>query len=322
MKKIVGSIVPLVLALLLIFSVVAHVSPGVFGEGFKDSKVKSTIDHGFDEVEAFLDNLGYFATHNGEWPEGKEKSVAQGDDNPDGGKVVISGGSREVGTPRTEQKGGKVPGPALNTDGTPKEVDGGTLMLDPNNGKMGTIKDAKGTKTTYAPDPEQPFNGAQCGGGATGAVKSLAPNSWSVPAVGQSASLISGNPSQYIPNAPTGVWYNQSAPVGSKQGATVEAGHVNLTEAPAMLSPWGYLHKLHSCDRIFQSDSAGKVTEYVVTDLYTVPQSQLPAQSDMFRSDGPPALYMVTCSGRYIGDAGGYNMYYDRNLVVKAVPVS
>lgn len=158
------------------------------------------------------------------------------------------------------------------------------------------------------------------------------PNTWSIPQLNQTAKVTtSGHNGQLIElpfnNAGDGTMYADGAKLGATQGAILEGGHVN--KAPDLsLSPWGYLHKLKGCEHVYQADETGETHEYVVTDVWTVPHEKL-VDTEVYRTDGEPALYMVTCSGPRVGDSGetadggtASLGFYQDNLIVKAVPVS
>ncbi|MCP3425182.1 class F sortase [Rothia sp. AR01] len=182
--------------------------------------------------------------------------------------------------------------------------------------------------TKQAPAPERTYRASTCDlapqRGAT-----PAPLSWEIPAIGQRAGFQpsgKNGASIELPDAPAGTIYADDAPLGAEHGAVLQAGHVDyapgvLSEAGGELSPWGYLHQIPECSHVYQADEAGTVHEYVVTDVYTVAQDDLPAQDELFRLDGDPALYMITCSGPSVEDAGGaFAFNYSHNLIVKAVP--
>jgi hypothetical protein len=60
----------------------------------------------------------------------------------------------------------------------------------------------------------------------------------------------------------------------------------------------------------------GEPLDYEVTDVQRIPQAVLPTD-EIFREDGPHQLVVITCGGRYLPDAGGY----EDNIVVTAQPV-
>ena len=87
------------------------------------------------------------------------------------------------------------------------------------------------------------------------------------------------------------------------------------------LSPFGHLHKIRPCEHITATDEAGRPHTYAVTDLYTVPQSEIES-TGIFTRSGDPGLALVTCSGPSVGDTGTtIGFAYRYNLVVEAAPV-
>lgn len=196
------------------------------------------------------------------------------------------------------------------------------------------------TGVLFAPKPVQEFRHATCDTVVStraqnhDVVDSLGVSSWVVPGVHDkklspvsarvSLSGFDGEP-MVLPSAPDGVLYASGAQLGDAEGAVVEAGHVNFDDGRD-LSPWGYLHRVGKCEHVFQKDSLGRVFEFVVTDVFTVPQHGLESLGELWRADGEKALYLVTCSGRSVGDdgsSGGNTLLFDYeyNLVVRAVPV-
>lgn len=195
------------------------------------------------------------------------------------------------------------------------------------------------TGLLFAPKPAQSFRDATCDYTPTPAapqeVGALGTSSWVIPRVHNnklepvsSTVSLSGfdNEPVRLPAAPDGITYAPGAQLQDTTGAVVQAGHVNYSDGK-QLSPWGYLHKLSPCERVFEKDATGKTYEFVVTDLYTVPQHELEDAHDLWRRDGEKALYLITCSGTSVGDDGtreGNTLLFDYeyNLVVKAKPVN
>ena len=183
------------------------------------------------------------------------------------------------------------------------------------------------TGVLFAPKPVQEFRHATCDTVVStraqnhDVVDSLGVSSWVVPGVHDkklspvsarvSLSGFDGEP-MVLPSAPDGVLYASGAQLGDAEGRD--------------LSPWGYLHRVGKCEHVFQKDSLGRVFEFVVTDVFTVPQHGLESLGELWRADGEKAVYLVTCSGRSVGDdgsSGGNTLLFDYeyNLVVRAVPV-
>lgn len=193
------------------------------------------------------------------------------------------------------------------------------------------------TGVLFAPKPVRQFRGATCDltprdGGDT--VRGLGDNTWVAPGVKDKAlnpvtahvtPAGAGGAPIVLPSAPEGIVYADGAQLSDTTGAVVEAGHVNYDDGKD-LSPWGYLHRVGECDHVYQKDTDGRVYEFVVTDVYTVPQKELETQGELWRKDGEKALYLVTCSGRSVGEDGTtventLLFDYEYNLVVRAAPV-
>lgn len=205
---------------------------------------------------------------------------------------------------------------------------------------IGTQVLSDGTERLYVTLPSQQFRDAQCDLTPTSLPSAPVtldaqnqawgqPNSWTIPAISKSAPIQESDKTLSIPDTRNvGVNYTLGAHLGDSSGAILQAGHVNYTDSPTQLSAWGYLSHVKACDSVFSTDAQGKVHEFKITDLYTVNQYDF-INEDLFRKDGDLALYLVTCSGPYVGDAGqtagGSNwiyMGYRYNLIVKAVPVN
>lgn len=201
---------------------------------------------------------------------------------------------------------------------------------DPDNHVQRTTQDEK-----LAPAPEKTYDGTTCRAEHTKPAK-LDPGTWSVPATKLTAPWHTDThgTSPQLPDAPEGIRYQPSMPLNATRGATVLAGHVDhapgaLSAAGGELSPWGHLHEVKPCQRLDVADETGTTRSYVVTGLTTVPQHELtpsdgepsPWAKKLFRADGPRTLYLVTCSGPSVADAGGaFQFHYANNLIVTAVP--
>lgn len=188
-----------------------------------------------------------------------------------------------------------------------------------------------------APAPEKTYAGTSCRAKETRPAK-LDPGMWSVPEQNLTAPWHTDThgPAPQLPDAPDGIRYQPSMPLEATRGATVLAGHVDhapgdLSAAGGELSPWGHLHEVKPCQRIDVADETGTTRSYVVTGLTSVPQEELtPANGGasewskkLFRADGPRTLYLVTCSGPSVADAGGtFQFNYANNLIVTAVPAA
>lgn len=178
---------------------------------------------------------------------------------------------------------------------------------------------------TYAPRPATEFRAQSCDLSPQAPARMPARGQLTVPNINIEVPVgISANLSA-LPEAPQVVRFDASAPLGSPQGKTVIAGHVDYTPAPGdsgtnKLSPFGQLHTASPCDHIYAADAEGKQREYVLTDMYTVPQDQIEA-AGIYTTTGAPKLVLVTCSGPAVKDAQGDDLFaYRYNLILEAVP--
>lgn len=141
----------------------------------------------------------------------------------------------------------------------------------------------------------------------------------SVSSIGLKAPLISttAKPNGYLelPNPPDATWYQQTQPLGSDQGKTLIASHVDLGFGRE--APFNRLHKIQKGALIDVVGLDGMEHTYKTSSLAIYPHNALP--DSIFDVDGSPQLVLVTCSGPYleIGDAD----YYEYNLVVTADPI-
>ena len=151
---------------------------------------------------------------------------------------------------------------------------------------------------------------------AEGLVSRTAGASLSLPRVGISAPVHSvglDRGTMAIPDDPGRVgWLDRSAGFGDLVGASVVSGHVSSrSDRPGAL--WRLRH-VRVGDRV-RWTSAGRTETFEVRRLHRYPRrAGLPA--DLFRTDGPRVLHLVTCARR-VRLGGGF--HYTDNLVVTAV---
>jgi LPXTG-site transpeptidase (sortase) family protein len=118
-----------------------------------------------------------------------------------------------------------------------------------------------------------------------------------------------------VPEEPGKVgWWDGSSYVGDDYGSTVIAGHVDTLDRGV-----GFFVRLWEAEvgeRIVVS--AGNARQaYTITKLRQVPRTDLVDDEEVFAVDGPPRLVLITCTGEFRPERGGYS----RNLVVVASPV-
>ncbi|RBY85387.1 class F sortase [Blastococcus sp. TF02A-26] len=116
-----------------------------------------------------------------------------------------------------------------------------------------------------------------------------------------------------LPERPTVLgWYAAGAVPGSPAGTAVLAGHIDSAVYGA--GPLEGLLELAMGDPVTVTDEAGRTHAYVVSARTSQPKSALPPE--LFRTDGPPQLALVTCGGEFDERTGSYA----DNVVVLAVP--
>ncbi|MGY1703857.1 class F sortase [Geodermatophilus sp. SYSU D00697] len=117
-----------------------------------------------------------------------------------------------------------------------------------------------------------------------------------------------------LPERPTVLgWYAGGAVPGDATGTAVVAGHVDSAHYGA--GPMEGLLSLREGDVVEVTDAAGGTHRYAVASRTSIPKSALPPE--LFRTDGPPQLALVTCGGAFDERTGNYT----DNVVVVAVPV-
>ncbi|MBG6184741.1 LPXTG-site transpeptidase (sortase) family protein [Arthrobacter sp. CAN_A214] len=196
---------------------------------------------------------------------------------------------------------------------TSTDEDGVTVTYS-RQGYVGTTDDG----LTYAPRPVAEFRAEACDLSSKEPAQVPAPAQLAVPGIGVEVPLGTSADLSSLPDAPEVVHYEGSALLGFEQGKTVIAGHVDYVAGK--LSPFGQLHTIAPCDHIYVTDAEGQAHEYVLTDMYTVPQEQV-EDAGIYTMTGDPALVLVTCSGPSVSDAGGNELFnYRYNLVLEAVP--
>ncbi|MFI1377075.1 sortase domain-bontaining protein [Streptomyces longwoodensis] len=119
-----------------------------------------------------------------------------------------------------------------------------------------------------------------------------------------------------VPRDPRRVgWYRFSPRPGASGGSSVIVGHVDSDDRG--LGVLVALAEVRAGDRVTVQRADGSRVDYRVVSRRTVAKEAL-AASGAFRSEGPAVLTLVTCTGPYLPDRGGYR----NNLVVTAVEAS
>ena len=140
----------------------------------------------------------------------------------------------------------------------------------------GTAPSASDTVAT-APAPSDQFTNATCSAPETIESPNLEPHSWFSPALDASASF---HPSETLPTesvSDEGIIYSPSQKIGSTEGVSLLAGHVDLepgvlSDRGGELTAWGHLHQVKACDLFYTADDQGKVSVSQVTGVIVAPQ--------------------------------------------------
>jgi sortase (surface protein transpeptidase) len=145
------------------------------------------------------------------------------------------------------------------------------------------------------------------------------PTRVSIPAVGVDAAVVpvgvARDGAMRLPrDARLAVWYRFGSHPGSGTGSVVVAAHVDSRTQG--LGAFYRLRDTRPGDRVTLMTDSGRPSAYRVVARELVRKRSLPLE-DLFRRDGREVLTLITCGGRYLSDAGGYQ----DNVVVSAVPV-
>lgn len=109
-------------------------------------------------------------------------------------------------------------------------------------------------------------------------------------------------------------WYRFGPAPGAPEGSAVLAGHVD-----SRAQGRGVFFRLATIevgDTVRVTQAGGEVLAYRVVARESIRKQRLPAD-ELFARDGSPRLTLITCSGPYVAEQGGYQ----DNLVVTATPV-
>ncbi len=115
-----------------------------------------------------------------------------------------------------------------------------------------------------------------------------------------------------IPATPNGVaWYRYGASP-SEEGSAVLAGHISWRGVHGLFHDLG---DLQLDDEIMISFDDDSIQHFQIVAVTQVLKSELPL-TEIFRTDGPPVLTLITCGGSYSRTSG----HFDSNTIVYAVP--
>lgn len=145
----------------------------------------------------------------------------------------------------------------------------------------------------------------------------LAPGTMFIPALDVHAELSPMGMSDgalEIPSDPAVVgWDEQASPLGSAEGSTFLAGHVEAGGVDGALHD---LARIPPGARIFTRDDAGVLREWVVTSLQTSRNKAM--EPEYFATSGERRLTLVTCTGPVV-ERSGRRTFRD-SVIVTAVP--
>jgi endonuclease YncB( thermonuclease family) len=119
-----------------------------------------------------------------------------------------------------------------------------------------------------------------------------------------------------LPDDPRTIgWYRFGALPGEARGSAVLGGHVDSKRYGT--GPLARLASVRDGDLITVTAADGQRIRYQVTSVERITKAALPVDR-LFDPDVAHRLVIVTCGGRYLPDAGGY----EDNIVVIATPAS
>jgi sortase (surface protein transpeptidase) len=129
------------------------------------------------------------------------------------------------------------------------------------------------------------------------------------------ATGVQGDGQMELPDDPQVIgWYKFGAAPGDRRGSAVLGGHVDSVSGG--VGPLARLAAVGIGDRITVIDADGDPVEYRVDSVTRITKAALPVDT-LFRPGGEHQLAVVTCGGRYLPEAGGY----EDNIVVIARPL-
>lgn len=151
---------------------------------------------------------------------------------------------------------------------------------------------------------------------AHAARRTAAPLRVRVPAIGLDADVrpvgVGGDRQMRLPDDPRVLGWYRFGPSPGDDGSVVLAGHVDSRRFG--VGPLVALQTVEVGTEVQVVTGPGRVRTYRVDSIERFDQQALPAA--VFARTGPERLRLVTCTGPYLPEAGGYQ----QNLVVTAVP--
>ena len=118
-----------------------------------------------------------------------------------------------------------------------------------------------------------------------------------------------------LPEDPAEIgWYRFGAVPGDQRGSAVLGGHVDSRRYG--VGPLARLASVREGDSIAVLSPDGAPVRYRVSSVERISKAGLPTE-ELFDPDSRPRLVVITCGGRYLPEAGGY----EDNVVVIARPI-
>jgi hypothetical protein len=118
-----------------------------------------------------------------------------------------------------------------------------------------------------------------------------------------------------LPDDPARIgWYRFGPAPGDPRGSVVLGGHVDSVRYG--VGPLARLASVEVGARIAVTAADGTTQRYRVTSIERISKAALPTDR-LFDPDTAPRLVVITCGGRYLPEAGGY----EDNIVLIAKPV-
>lgn len=100
-----------------------------------------------------------------------------------------------------------------------------------------------------------------------------------------------------------------------QRGAMLLSGHINWK---GQIGPFDELWKDHTGQSVMIVDPHGHRHQYRIRQVLSLSKTSLPRQAPrLFSQSGPHRLVLVTCGGRFVGGAQGYNE--NRIVIARAV---
>jgi sortase (surface protein transpeptidase) len=172
------------------------------------------------------------------------------------------------------------------------------------------------TTTTTASAAPTVVREATPGSPATEVPAAGTPVRLTIPSIGVETDIdpvgIEVDGSMELPEATRAGWFRYGPRPGDPDGSAVVAAHVNVEDTPGAFYS---LTGLEPGSEVLVTDRSLVTRTFVVTERFQVDKADLPA-TELFRSDGPAVLTLVTCGGAF----DDRSRRYADNIVVRAVP--